>query len=85
MRGLRHLRARLKMGRPLSGYRETNRACLLELHHDVLGQLHVLEHALQLAGERRAALWDTSGGVSSPGDEATHARAHPGAHTLTVL
>ena len=27
---------------------------LFELHHDVLGQLHILEHALQLTGESRS-------------------------------
>ena len=27
------------------------------MNHDVLGELHVLKHALQLAGERGPALW----------------------------
>ena len=27
------------------------------MNHDVLGELHVLKHALQLAGERGPTLW----------------------------
>lgn len=33
------------------------------MNHDVLGELHVLEHAFQFAGESSATLWDTSEGL----------------------
>lgn len=55
------------------------------MNHDVLGELHVLEHALQLAGERGPALWtkQTAGehqggpvwGHSPPPQGAYHASA----------